>query len=121
MASRRSRSTSAISAVANAHAWDMLPTATSSHTSLDGRTKEDRLRNAGISFGWSGENICYSYNAARIADRRAQLVPLPVHVRAVPRVRQSHRPTSSARTHHGIGIGIAVSGAKVYIIWDFTD
>ena len=37
------------------------------HTSLDGRTKEDRLLNGGISFGWSGENICYNNNSAMTA------------------------------------------------------
>src|SRR4029078_7297884 len=56
---------SALSAVANEHSWDMLPNGYFSHTSIDGRTKENRLNNAGISYGWNGENICYSYNAAR--------------------------------------------------------
>ena len=111
---------SALSAVANQHAWDMLNNGYFSHTSLDGRTKEDRLRNAGISFGWIGENICYSYNAARSPTDvlnwcHAQFMsePYPGY--------SNHKANILSSHYTRIGIGIAVSGAKVYITWDFTD
>jgi uncharacterized protein YkwD len=111
---------SALSAVANEHSWDMLNNGYFSHTSIDGRTKEDRLRNAGISFGWNGENICYSYNAARS--------PLDVlnwchsQFMSEPYPGYSNHIGNILGTHYTkIGIGIAVSGAKVYITWDFTD
>ena len=49
----------AVSAAAAAHAWDQAYNGYFSHYSLDGRTKEDRLRAQGVSFGWAGENQCY--------------------------------------------------------------
>jgi uncharacterized protein YkwD len=111
---------SALSAVANEHSWDMLRNNYFSHTSLDGRTKEDRLRNAGISFGWDGENICYSYNAAKTATDvlnwcHAEFMsePYPGYANHIGNILGTH--------YTRIGIGIAVSGAKVYITWDFTD
>jgi uncharacterized protein YkwD len=111
---------SAISAVSNAHAWDMLKNNYFSHTSLDGRTREDRLRNAGISFGWSGENICYSNNAARSPTEvlnwcHAQFMsePYPGYDNHIGNILGTH--------YTRIGIGIAVSGSKVYVVWDFTD
>jgi uncharacterized protein YkwD len=111
---------SAISAVANAHAWDMLNNGYFSHTSLDGRTKQDRLRNGGISFGWSGENICYSNNAARSPTDvlnwcQAQFMaePYPGYNNHIGNILGAH--------YTRIGIGIAVSGSKVYVVWDFTD
>ena len=110
----------ALSAVANEHSWDMLTNDYFSHTSLDGRTKQDRLRNAGISFGWNGENICYSYNAARSPTDvlnwcHAQFMsePYPGYT--------NHKANILSTHYTRIGIGIAVSGAKVYITWDFTD
>jgi uncharacterized protein YkwD len=111
---------SALSAVANEHSWDMLTNNYFSHTSIDGRTKEDRLRNAGISFGWNGENICYSYNAALSPTDvlnwcHAQFMsePYPGYT--------NHIGNILSVNYHKIGIGIAVSGAKVYVTWDFTD
>ncbi len=111
---------SALSAVANEHSWDMLTNGYFSHTSIDGRTKEDRLRNAGISFGWNGENICYSYNSARSptdvlnwCQSQFMSEPYPGYANHIGNILSTH--------YHKIGIGIAVSGAKVYVTWDFTD
>lgn len=111
---------SAISAVANAHAWDMLRNGYFSHTSLDGRTKQDRLRNGGISFSWAGENICYSNNAARSpttvlnwCHNQFMAEPYPGYNNHIGNILGTHFTR--------IGIGIAVSGSKVYVVWDFTD
>ena len=111
---------SALSAVSNEHAWDMLRNDYFSHTSLDGRTKEDRLRDAGISFNWDGENICYSYNSARTptdvlnwCHSQFMSEPYPGYANHIGNILGTH--------YTRIGIGIAVSGAKVYITWDFTD
>jgi uncharacterized protein YkwD len=111
---------SALSAVANEHSWDMLNNGYFSHTSLDGRTREDRLRNAGIAFGYSGENICYSYNAARSptdvlnwCHSQFMSEPYPGYSNHIGNILGAH--------YTKIGIGIAVSGAKVYVTWDFTD
>jgi len=111
---------SALTAVANEHSWDMLRNNYFSHTSLDGRTKEDRLRNAGISFNWNGENICYSYNSARSptdvlnwCHSQFMSEPYPGYANHIGNILSTHFTR--------IGIGIAVSGAKVYVTWDFTD
>lgn len=111
---------SALSAVANEHSWDMLTNGYFSHTSIDGRTKENRLNNAGISYSWNGENICYSYNAARSptdvlnwCHSQFMSEPYPGYSNHIGNILSTH--------YHKIGIGIAVSGAKVYITWDFTD
>ena len=110
----------AISAVSNEHAWDMLNNGYFDHTSLDGRTKEDRLRNAGISFGWAGENICYNNNSGMTPTDvlnwcHAQFMsePYPGYSNHIGNILGVH--------YTRIGIGIAVSGSKVYITWDFTD
>lgn len=111
---------SAISAVANAHAWDMLRNGYFSHTSLDGRTKQDRLRNGGISFGWSSENICYSNTSSR--SPTAVLNWCHNQFMAEPYPGYSNHIGNILGTHFTrIGIGIAVSGSKVYVVWDFTD
>jgi uncharacterized protein YkwD len=111
---------SALSAVANAHSWDMLQNNYFSHTGLDGRTYKDRIRDAGISFAWSGENICYSYNAAKSptdvlnwCHSTFMSEPYPGYANHIGNILGAH--------YTRIGIGIAVSGAKVYITWDFTD
>lgn len=110
----------AISAVSNAHAWDMVNNNYFSHTSLDGRTREDRLRNAGISFGWSGENICYSYDGSRSptdvlnwCHSLFMSEPYPGYANHIGNILGAH--------YTRVGIGIAVSGAKVIIVWDFTN
>jgi uncharacterized protein YkwD len=111
---------SALSAVANAHSWDMLRNNYFSHTSLDGRTFKDRIRQAGISFGWAGENICYSYNAAKSptgvlnwCHSTFMSEPYPGYANHIGNILGTH--------YTRIGIGIAVSGARVYVTWDFTD
>ena len=111
---------SALSSVANAHSWDMLRNNYFSHTSLDGRTYTDRFRAAGISFGWSGENICYSNNSARSPTNvlnwcHSQFMsePYPGYANHIGNILGTHFTR--------IGIGIAVSGAKVYVTWDFAD
>jgi len=111
---------SALSAVANEHSWDMLNNNYFSHTSLDGRTREDRLRNAGISFGYSGENICYSNTPAR--SPTDVLNWCHAQFMAEPYPGYSNHIGNILGTHYTrIGIGIAVSGSAVYVTWDFTD
>jgi uncharacterized protein YkwD len=111
---------SAISAVSSAHAWDMLTNNYFNHISLDGRTREDRLRNGGISFSYSGENICFSNTSARTPTEvldwcHAQFMsePYPGYSNHIGNILGVH--------YTRIGIGIAVSGSAVYVVWDFTD
>ena len=109
-----------ISAVSLAHAWDQIKYGYFSHTGRDGSTPQDRLRAAGISFGYSGENQCYSYNGARTTLQTLQWChsefmaePWPGYANHIGNILSSH--------YTRVGIGIAVSGAKVIIVWDFID
>jgi len=49
----------ALDAVAQAHAEDMAVRGYFDHTNPDGESPFDRMRNAGISFGYAGENIAW--------------------------------------------------------------
>jgi uncharacterized protein YkwD len=110
---------SAIAAVASAHAWDQLQNGYFSHTGLDGSTTETRLRAAGISFGWSGENECtYSgyTNPITVLDKcHAYFMsePYPGYPNHIGNILGTH--------YHKVGIGIAQSGSHIIIVWDFTD
>jgi uncharacterized protein YkwD len=110
---------SAISAVSAAHAWDQLENGYFSHTGLDGSTPETRLRAAGISFGWSGENECtYSgmTNVMSVLDYCHRLFmsePYPGYANHIGNILSTH--------YRRVGIGIAQSGSHVIIVWDFTN
>ena len=106
-----------VSAVASAHAWDQINYGYFSHTGRDGSRVSDRLRRAGVSFSWSGENMCY-YNGIGI---RAMLdwchstfmsEPYPGFANHIGNILGPH--------FSRVGIGIAQSGGKVIIVWDFA-
>jgi uncharacterized protein YkwD len=107
-----------ISAVAYAHAYDQAINNYFSHTSLDGRTREDRLRAGGVSFGWSGENQCYLVGRSVQATLdwcHAQFMaePYPGEFNHIANVLNPN-----ARR---VGVGIAQVGSKIVICWDFAD
>jgi uncharacterized protein YkwD len=106
-----------VAAVASAHAWDQLNYGYFSHTGRDGSRVSDRLSRAGVSFSASGENMCY-YNGIGL---RAMLEwchstfmsePYPGFANHIGNI-------LSARFTR-VGIGIAESGGKVIIVWDFA-
>jgi len=107
-----------VSAAAAAHAWDQANNNYFSHYSLDGRSREDRLRAAGVSFGWSGENQCYRIGMSEQATLdwcHAQFMAEPYpgywnHIANIlnPNVRR-------------MGVGIATVGGRTVITWNFTD
>jgi uncharacterized protein YkwD len=106
-----------VSAVASGHAWDQINYGYFSHTGRDGSRVSDRLRRAGISFSWSGENMCY-YNGIGV---RAMLEwchstfmsePYPGFANHIGNILGAH--------YSRVGIGIAQSGGRVIIVWDFA-
>jgi uncharacterized protein YkwD len=106
-----------VAEVASAHAWDQINYGYFSHTGRDGSRVSDRLRRAGVSFSSSGENMCY-YNGIGV---RAMLEwchstfmsePYPGFANHIGNI-LSPRFTR-------VGIGIAESGGKVIIVWDFA-
>jgi len=107
-----------VSAAAAAHAWDQANNNYFSHYSLDGRTREDRLRAAGVSFSWSGENQCYHVGMSQQATLdwcHAQFMaePYPGHWNHIANILNPN-----ARR---MGVGIATVGGKTIITWNFTD
>lgn len=107
-----------VSAAAAAHAWDQATNNYFSHYSLDGRTREDRLRAAGVGFSWSGENQCYRIGMSQQATLdwcHAQFMaePYPGQWNHIANILNP-----SARR---MGVGIATVGGKTIIVWNFTD
>lgn len=109
----------AISAVSAAQAWDMMRNNYFSHTSLDGRTYKDRLRAAGISFGYSGENICHysglpsAYSVLDWCHSTFMAEPYPGYYNHKANILDVH--------FRRMGVGVAQVGSKVIVVWDFTD
>ena len=107
-----------VSAAAAAHAWDQATNGYFSHYSLDGRSREDRLRAAGVSFGWSGENQCYRIGMSEQGTLdwcHAQFMaePYPGHWNHIANILNPN-----ARR---MGVGIATVGGTTVITWNFAD
>ena len=107
-----------ISAVAYGHAYDQAINNYFSHVGLDGSTRETRLRAGGVSFGWSGENQCY------LVGRSTQSTLDWCHAQfmAEPYPGQfNHIANVLSPNAHRMGVGIAIVGSKIVIVWDFAD
>lgn len=107
-----------ISAVAYAHAYDQAVNGYFSHTSLDGRTRDDRMRGGGIAYSSGGENQCYLMGRSLEATLdwcHAQFMaePYPGHWNHIANILDPR--------FHRVGVGIAASGSRVIITWDFAD
>ncbi|HEX7224771.1 MAG TPA: Ig-like domain-containing protein [Candidatus Limnocylindria bacterium] len=108
----------AISAVASRHAMDQAVNNYFSHYSLDGSSREDRLRAGGVSFGWSGENQCYHIGMSQ----QATLDWCHSAFMAEPYPGQwNHIANILNPNARRMGVGIATVGSKTVITWDFTD
>ena len=107
-----------VSAAASAHAWDQARNNYFSHVSLDGRTREDRLRAAGVSFGWSGENQCYRVGMSE----QGTLDWCHAQFMAEPYPGQwNHIANILNPNARRMGVGIATVGGKTVVTWNFTD
>lgn len=107
----------AITQVATNYAWDLVNYNYFSHTGRDGSRVADRLRRAGISFGHSGENLCY-YSGIGVrgtlewCHKVFMAEPYPGHYNHIANI-LNPRFTR-------VGIGIAQSGGRVKIVWNFA-
>jgi uncharacterized protein YkwD len=108
---------STITAEATAYAWDMMNYGYFSHVGRDGSHVSDRLRRAGVSFGWSGENICY-YNGMGV-KATLQWCHGVFMSEPYPGV-ANHIGNILSPNYTRVGIGIAQSGTKIKIVWDFA-
>ena len=108
---------SAISAVASAHAWDMITYGYFSHVGRDGSNISARLSRAGIGFSASGENICYLAGAGmqgtlNWCHATFMSEPYPGYA--------NHIGNILGTRFSRVGVGIAVSGARIIVVWDFA-
>jgi uncharacterized protein YkwD len=107
-----------ISGVAYGHAADMAAYNYFSHTSRTGMTFAQRLTAGGVSYGYRGENICYLGGASVTAALNwchAQFMAEPFPGGG------NHKDNILNPNFRRIGIGIAIGGGRVYVVWDFTD
>ena len=107
-----------VSAAASAHAWDQATNGYFSHYGLDGSSRETRLRRAGVSFSYSGENQCYHMGMSEQATLdwcHAQFMaePYPGHWNHIGNILD---PRATR-----MGVGIATAGGRTVITWDFTN
>ena len=109
----------AITAVAYNHAADMLAYGYFSHTSRNGMNHRQRLTAGGVSYGYSGENICYLGDGGGV---QATLDWCHAQFWAEPYPGGgNHKDNILNPNYHRLGVGIATAGSKVYVVWDFTD
>lgn len=107
----------AVTAVANAHAWDMLRYNYFSHTGRDGSTVHTRLSRAGVGYSRAGENICYHSGIGVVPTLNYchgvfMSEPYPGHFNHIANILNPN--------YSRVGVGIAASGGRVYVVWDFA-
>jgi uncharacterized protein YkwD len=107
----------AITSVANAHAWDMMNYGYFSHTGRDGSSVRTRLSRAGVPYSHAGENIC-EYTGIGMngtlnwCHSAFMSEPYPGY--------NNHIANILDPDFRRVGVGIAVSGGKVVVVWDFA-
>ena len=107
-----------ISAAASAHAWDQATNGYFSHYGQNGSTRESRMRAAGVSFTYSGENQCYHMYMSEPATLdwcHAQFMAEPYPGQ------WNHIANILDPRFTRMGVGIATVGATTVITWDFAD
>jgi uncharacterized protein YkwD len=108
-----------ISAVSYGHAADMLAYNYFAHNSRNGASYKQRLTAGGVSYGYSGENICYLGYGGGV---QATLNWCHAQFWAEPFPGGGNHKDNILSSHfRRVGIGIAVGGNKVYVVWDYTD
>jgi len=111
---------SRITAEALAYAWDMVTYNYFSHTGRNGSTHRTRLAAAGIVFGWSGENLCMNNGAGRTTIGMLDWCQSEFMTEPYPGV-PNHIGNILSSHFKRVGVGIAISGGKTIIVWDFAD
>jgi uncharacterized protein YkwD len=90
-----------------------------SHSSRNGATYKQRLSAGGVGYGYSGENICYLGYGGGV---QATLNWCHAQFWAEPFPGGGNHKDNILGSHfRRVGIGIAVGGNKVYVVWDYTD
>ena len=102
-----------LTALAQAHAQDMIDNNYYSHTNLEGATYHDRLKSRGIELNWVGENFyathCSEDQASECATRWLM-------------GDESHRNNILSRNYHKVGIGVAQNDSgMIMFVQDFAE
>ncbi|MDP9468907.1 MAG: Ig-like domain-containing protein [Chloroflexota bacterium] len=108
----------AIEAVALAHAWEQVRYNYFGHTGRNGSSHEDRLRAAGLGFGWNGENLCMNNNSSRTTTQTLDWCQAQFMSEPYPGL-PNHIGNILGTHYTRVGIGIAVQGGKVIVVWNF--
>lgn len=108
-----------LTAAAQGHADDMAANNYFSHTSLDGRSPWDRLRDAGVSYGYAGENIHRSKINGR--DNFTVIEAMFDQMMAEVPPNDGHRQIILSSDYRRLGVGVAVKDGWLYWVCDFTD
>ena len=107
-----------ISAAASSHAMDQAVNGYFSHYGQNGSTRETRLRAAGVSFSFSGENQCYLMGRTE----QATLDWCHAQFMAEPYPGQwNHIANILDPRFTRMGVGIATVSGRTVITWDFTN
>lgn len=97
-----------LSRVAAAHSQDMIDRHYFNHNDPDGKTPFDRMRDAGISFSYAGENIAMNQSVAA-AEQAFMNSP-------------GHRANILSPNFHKVGLGVRRDNSgNIYVTQDFTD
>ncbi|MCM0757330.1 CAP domain-containing protein [Sporomusa sphaeroides DSM 2875] len=98
----------AVTAVARQHAQDQIDRNFFAHVNPDGKSPFDRMRSAGISFGYAGENLAINRNVTA-AEQAFMNSP-------------GHRANILNPKYKQVGIGVRYSPqGSVYVVQNFID
>ncbi|WP_325535473.1 CAP domain-containing protein [Sporomusa sp.] len=98
----------AVTAVAERHAQDEIDRNFFAHVNPDGKSPFDRMRSAGISFGYAGENLAINLNVTA-AEQAFMNSP-------------GHRANILNPNYKQVGIGVKYSPqGSVYVVQNFID
>lgn len=98
--------------VARAHSQDMLTRHYVSHFSPDGASPLDRITRSGIRYRVAGENIGWDHGF----DKLQMLRDIEGAMLRSP----EHRANLLRSSFTRVGVGIALSGNRIYVTEDFT-
>jgi uncharacterized protein YkwD len=102
------RISAALSALAEVYAQDMINRSFFSHTNPQGQSPFDRMRQAGIQYGYAGENLAINVS---VPEAEQAFMNSPGHRANV---------LSSHYTQVGVGVRHSSNGS-VYVVQEFTD
>ena len=106
-----------LSAMAKAHAKDMMKRNFFSHTNKDGLDAQARAAKMNIGIGVY-ENIAYQQGEIEDAQK---VINLEKDFMSEPEGPRNHRYNILYPAHTSVGVGVAIKGDKLILVEEFTD